>query len=70
MIKFRRITIDLLTPFGGIIMQRLLVFAAYILLVVGHLFAGDTPDSRDEATKLKSEYADVFALRALQKVRS
>ena len=67
MIKFRRLTIDLLTPFGDIIMQRLLVFAAYILLVVGHLFAGDTPDSRDEFTKLKSEYADILALQGTAK---
>jgi hypothetical protein len=39
-----------------------LVVAAHTLAVTSRLLAGDTPVSGDEFTKMKSEYADVFAL--------
>lgn len=45
----------------------LIIVAAQIALLTGGLLAGDTPDSGDELTKVKSEYADVFALEGTAK---
>jgi hypothetical protein len=45
----------------------LLVVAAHALALTCRLFAGDTPDSGDEFAKVKSEYADVFALEGTAK---
>ena len=44
-----------------------LVVAAHTLALTSHLLAGDTPDSGDELTKMKSEYADVLALQGTAK---
>ena len=44
----------------------LIIVAAQIALLTG-LFAGDTPGSGDELTKVKSEYADVLALQGTAK---
>ena len=44
-----------------------LVVAALALTLNCHLFAGDIPDSGDEFAKVKSEYADVFALEGTAK---
>ena len=44
-----------------------LVVAAHALALTCRLFAGDTPDSGDEFTKVKSEYADVLALEGTAK---
>ena len=44
-----------------------LVVAAHALALNCHLFAGDIPDSGDEFAKVKSEYADVFALEGTAK---
>ena len=47
----------------------LIIVAAQIALLTG-LFAGDTPDSGDEFTKVKSEYAESWPFRAPRKARS
>jgi hypothetical protein len=44
-----------------------LVVAAHALTLTCRLLAGDTPDSGDEFAKVKSEYADVFALQGTAK---
>ena len=44
-----------------------LVVAAHALALTTGLVAGDTPDLGDELTKVKSEYADVFALQGTAK---
>ena len=44
-----------------------LVVAAHALTLTSRLLAGDTPDSGDEFTKVKSEYADVLALQGTAK---
>jgi hypothetical protein len=44
-----------------------LVVATQALALTCRLFAGDIPDSRDEFAKVKSEYADVFALEGTAK---
>ena len=44
-----------------------LVVAAHALALTSRLFAGDTSDSRDEFTKMKSDYADVLALQGTAK---
>ncbi len=44
-----------------------LVVVAHALALTCRLFAGDAPDSRDELTKMKSEYADVLALQGTAK---
>jgi hypothetical protein len=45
----------------------ILVVAANALALTSRLLAGDTPDSGDELTKMKSEYADVLALQGTAK---
>jgi hypothetical protein len=45
----------------------LIIVAAQIALLTSRLLAGDTPESGDEFTKVKSEYADVFALEGAAK---
>jgi hypothetical protein len=45
----------------------LIIVAAQIALLTGRLVAGDKPDSEDEFTKMKSEYADVLALEGTAK---
>jgi len=45
----------------------LLVVAAHALALTCRLLGGDTPDSGDEFTKVKSEYADVLALEGTAK---
>jgi len=45
----------------------LIIVAAQIALLTCRLLAGDTPASGDEFTKIKSEYADVFALEGTAK---
>src|SRR5262249_9982555 len=61
--------IDPLTPYGGIIMRHIiyLVVAAHSLVLTSRLLAGDLPDSGEEFTKVKSEYADVLALQGTAK---
>jgi len=44
-----------------------LVVAAHALTLACRLLAGDKPDSGDELTKMKSEYADVLALEGTAK---
>jgi hypothetical protein len=44
-----------------------LVVAAHTLALTSPLLAGDTPDSGDEFTKVKNEYADVLALQGTAK---
>ena len=44
-----------------------LVVAAHALTLACRLLAGDKPDSGDELTKMKSEYADVLALQGTAK---
>src|SRR4249920_2731470 len=44
-----------------------LVVTAHALTLTCRLLAGDTPDSGDEFTKMKSEYADVLALEGTAK---
>jgi hypothetical protein len=44
-----------------------LVVAAHALVLTSRLLAGDTPDSKDELTKMKSDYADVLALQGTAK---
>ena len=44
-----------------------LVVAALALALNCRLFAGDKPDSEDEFTKMKSDYADVLALEGTAK---
>jgi hypothetical protein len=50
-------------------MQRVLfgLLLVHMLFLSGRLFAGDQPVAQDELTRLKSEYADVFALRGTSK---
>ena len=43
------------------------VVAAHALTLACRLLAGDKPDSGDELTKMKSEYADVLALQGTAK---
>ena len=43
------------------------VVAAHALALTCRLLAGDTPESADEFTKVKSEYADVLALQGSAK---
>jgi hypothetical protein len=43
------------------------IVAAHALALTCRLIAGDAPDSRDELTKMKSEYADVLALQGTAK---
>jgi len=43
------------------------VVAAHALALTCRLLAGDTPESADEFTKVKSEYADVLALEGTAK---
>ena len=45
----------------------LLVVGAHALALTCRLLAGDKPDSGDEFTKVKSEYADVLALQGTAK---
>jgi hypothetical protein len=40
-----------------------LIVAAHALALTNRLLAGDTPDSGDELTRIKSQYADVLALQ-------
>jgi hypothetical protein len=50
--------------------MRSLVFiivAGHASLLTCRLLAGDTPDSADELTKMKGEYADVLALQGTAK---
>ena len=49
--------------------MRRIVFlvVAHALTLSSRLLAGDTPDSGDEFTKVKSEYADVLALQGTAK---
>jgi hypothetical protein len=44
-----------------------LVVAAHALTLTCRLPAGETPNSGDEFTKVKSEYADVLALEGTAK---
>jgi hypothetical protein len=44
-----------------------LTVAAHALVLTSRLLAGDTPDSRDELIKMKSDYADVLALQGTAK---
>jgi hypothetical protein len=44
-----------------------LVVAAHTLALTSRLLAGDTPDSADELSKVKSDYADVLALQGTAK---
>ena len=44
-----------------------IIIAGHISLLTSRLFAGDTPDSGDDFAKVKSEYADVFALEGTAK---
>ena len=44
-----------------------LVVAAHALTLACRLLAGDKPDSGDELTKMKSEYADVLAIQGTAK---
>jgi hypothetical protein len=50
-------------------MQRVLfgLLLVHMLFLSGRLFAGDQPLAQDELTRLKSEYADVFALQGTSK---
>ena len=50
-------------------MRRILflVIAAHVFVLVIPLLAGATPDSGDELTKMKSDYADVLALQGTAK---
>src|SRR5215216_6075704 len=50
-------------------MRRILflVIAAHVFVLVIRLLAGATPDSGDELTKMKSDYADVLALQGTAK---
>ena len=43
------------------------VVAAHAFILTCRLLAGDTPDSGDEFTKVKGEYADVLALQGTAK---
>jgi hypothetical protein len=56
-------------PYSGILMRRIvfLVVAASALAMTSRLLAGDTQDSGEEFTKMKSEYADVLALQGTAK---
>ena len=45
------------------------VIAAHAFILTCRLLAGDTPDSGDEFTKVKSDYADVSALEGTAKER-
>src|SRR5438093_11999555 len=47
--------------------HRFSIVAAHTLALTSHLLAGDRPDSADELTKVKSNYADVFALQGTAK---
>ena len=44
-----------------------LVVTAHALTLSSRLLAGDTPNSADEFTKMKGEYADVLALQGTAK---
>ena len=44
-----------------------IVVAGHVSLLTSCLLAGNTPDSGDELTKVKSEYADVLALEGTAK---
>jgi hypothetical protein len=43
----------------------LIALVAHVPLLTGLLFAGDQPQSEDELTKLKRDYADVLALQGI-----
>jgi hypothetical protein len=45
----------------------LITVAVHVSLLTARLLAGDTPQSEDELTKLKREYADVLALEGTSK---
>ena len=45
----------------------ILILVVHVSILTGRLFAGDQPQSEDELTKLKGEYADVFALEGTAK---
>jgi hypothetical protein len=44
-----------------------LILVVYVSILTGRLLAGDQPQSADELTKLKSEFADVLALQGIAK---
>src|SRR4051812_34697238 len=50
-------------------MQRvlLIILAGHICFIAGRLLAGDNPQSDDELTRVKREYADVLALEGTSK---
>jgi hypothetical protein len=50
-------------------MRRVLfiILAGYISFIGGRLLAGDKPQSEDELTRVKREYADVLALQGTSK---
>jgi hypothetical protein len=54
------------TPYGGTIMHRI-IFLLLTSLVAGRLLAADEPQSKDEITRLKRDYADVLALQDTSK---
>jgi len=58
-----------MSPHGGINMRRIVfvVVAAHIFSLASRLLAGDTPQSEDDLTRLKREYADVLALQGTAK---
>ena len=47
--------------------MRRIIFLLLTSLVTGRLVAGDQPQSEDELTKLKRDYADVLALEGTSK---
>ena len=47
--------------------MRRILFIVVLSLVTGRLLAADQPQSEDELTKLKREYADVLALQDISK---
>src|SRR5205814_6662261 len=48
-------------PYGGTTMRRI-IFLLLTSFATGRLLAADQPQSEDELTKLKRDYADVLAL--------
>src|SRR5947208_14310702 len=53
-------------PYGGTIMRRI-IFLLLTSFATGRLLAADQPQSEDELTKLKRDYADVLALEGTSK---
>ncbi len=50
-------------------MRRVLfiILAGHIFVIAGRLLAGDKPQSEDELTRVKREYADILALQGTSK---